>query len=178
MMYKIYHIPSVKIGVSINPKKRVKQQGYSDYEILEDHTDVYEVSIREQQLQRQYGYKVDTKPYWKTIKMPTFQSRSKGGKIGGKTNAESGQLAKISALGGKFPSNYHIQSGHMERMRKKSIEVNKRPILQYDRDGKFIKEWDSIKECAIALGLHDSALNLVLKGKRNHTGGFVFKYKK
>lgn len=164
-MYSIYHIPSVKIGVSINPKVRVKKQGYSDYEILEEHTDVYEVSIREQQLQRQYGYKVDTKPYWKTIKMSTFQSCSKGGKIG------------IKAITKEIRSKTHkhnIESGHMNRM----SNLVKKPILQYDLNGKFIKEWESGAIAARELGLHKQNITKVCKGTQNHTGGFTFKYKK
>ena len=51
-MYYIYHIEGEKIGVSTNPKKRVRAQGYTDYEILEEHTDVYEVSDREIELQK------------------------------------------------------------------------------------------------------------------------------
>jgi hypothetical protein len=90
MIYKIYHIPGVKIGCSTNPKKRVKEQGYSDYEILEEYIDIYEVSDREIQLQKQYGYKVDTIPYWKSHqqfkKYSTFKTRSLGGQRGGATN--------------------------------------------------------------------------------------------
>ena len=45
MAYYIYHIEGVKIGVSNNPKERVKRQGFSNYEILEEHTCIYEVSV-------------------------------------------------------------------------------------------------------------------------------------
>ena len=65
-MYYIYHIPGVKIGVSTEPEKRVANQGYSDYEILEEHTDIYEVSSREIELQKEYGYRVDRIPYWQS----------------------------------------------------------------------------------------------------------------
>jgi|TARA_R110000796_G_scaffold215913_1_gene331966 hypothetical protein len=58
-MYYIYHIEGVKIGVSTNPSKRVQRQGYTDFKILEEHTDINVVSIRETELQKQYGYAVD-----------------------------------------------------------------------------------------------------------------------
>ncbi len=61
--YKIYHIPGVKIGVSVKPKSRVKAQGYSDYEIIEEHKCISKVSDREIELQKEYGYKVDTIRY-------------------------------------------------------------------------------------------------------------------
>ena len=99
MMYSIYHIEGVKIGVSKNPKGRVKKQGYDTFEILEEHTDVYEVSIREQRLQREYGYPVDKIPYWKTINNPTKEGSRKGGRAGGKIALESGRWAKMTKIG-------------------------------------------------------------------------------
>ena len=61
--YKIYHIPGVKIGVSVTPKSRVKAQGYSNYDIIEQYDCIAKVSDREIELQKQYGYKVDTVRY-------------------------------------------------------------------------------------------------------------------
>ena len=61
-MYYIYHIPGKKIGVTCNLNNRVTvQQGYKpdEYEVLETHEDIDLVSIRERELQKKYGYKVD-----------------------------------------------------------------------------------------------------------------------
>ena len=55
-----------KIGVDSNYPRRIRQQRISDGQILEVHTCVYEVSKREQELQRQYGVKVDATPYYVT----------------------------------------------------------------------------------------------------------------
>lgn len=38
-------------------------------------------------------------------------------------------------------------------------------------------EFYGINECARKMGLHQSHINNVLKGKRKHTGGYTFKYK-
>ena len=38
-------------------------------------------------------------------------------------------------------------------------------------------DFNSGKECARKLGLNPSHITAVLKGKRNHTGGYTFKYK-
>ena len=67
--YYIYHIPGIKIGVSDNPDVRTKTQGFSKYEILEEHTNIKTVSEREIELQKQYGYPVDKVKYWKVRKM-------------------------------------------------------------------------------------------------------------
>lgn len=93
-MHYIYHIPGIKIGATKQPEIRVKEQGYSEYEILETHTDVYIASNREIELQRQYGYKIDVIPYWKTLKAPTPEGRIKGGKTQGKINAKNGHAKK------------------------------------------------------------------------------------
>lgn len=54
---------------------------------------------------------------------------------------------------------------------------SKKPILQYDSDGNFIKEWDSITRASKTLKLQRSNIILVLKGKRNKCGECFWKYK-
>ena len=67
-MYFIYHIKGIKIGVSTNPKQRVKNQGYTEYEILEEHTCIDTASNRELELQAEYGYRVDRVLYKSSYK--------------------------------------------------------------------------------------------------------------
>ena len=84
MKYYIYHIPEIKIGCSTEPENRVKAQGYTNYEILEEHEDIKVASDRERELQKEYGYKVDKVSYYQSYesrkKGLTFENRSKGGK--------------------------------------------------------------------------------------------------
>jgi hypothetical protein len=86
MIYYIYHIPGVKIGCSKDPKWRVRRQGYTDYEILEEHTDIYKVSRREKVLQAEYGYRVDDNEYWMAVENSskaggfTKEQMAKGGR--------------------------------------------------------------------------------------------------
>ena len=195
-IYTIYHIPKFvypkcgsigKVGVSYRLTKRINQnlknslEGFTKWEVLEEHTDVYEVSDREQELQKQYGYKVDKVPYWKTIKIATKESTSKGGKIGGKIAGklavESGNLLKAAKKGGKTPSTWHVKSDHMKRMGKLASKALKKPILQYDKDKNFIKEWECATYAANTLNLHVSTITKVCKGKFKQTGGYIFKYK-
>ena len=50
-MYSIYHIPGIKIGCTKQKvSKRIKQQGYTNFEILETHTDINIASEREKEL--------------------------------------------------------------------------------------------------------------------------------
>ena len=65
-MYKIYHIPGKKIGVTRNLNKRVtEQQGYApdEYEVLLTSDDINEISTKEIELQKSYGYRVDRQLY-------------------------------------------------------------------------------------------------------------------
>ena len=65
--YLIYHIPGVKIGCTCDLHKRMRDQGFTQWEILEEYNDIHEASDREIQLQKDYGYKVDTSPYWQSV---------------------------------------------------------------------------------------------------------------
>ena len=65
-MYKIYHIPGKKIGVTRNLNKRVtEQQGYApdEYEVLFTSDDINLISNKEIELQQSYGYKKDRTLY-------------------------------------------------------------------------------------------------------------------
>ena len=88
-MYYIYHIPGIKIGCSINPKVRVKAQGYSDFKILEEYTDIEVASKREIELQIEFGYKVDK---GSRIYSPHFFTDM--GKKGGNKNTKKQQIAR------------------------------------------------------------------------------------
>ena len=165
-IYYIYHIKGKKIGCTQHPKRRTKIQGFNNYEILEEHTDIYLASNRELELQKQWGYSVDRKPYWKSIKMSTFNSRSKGGK----TNASI--VGRMSELG-------RISSQTVDRLLQLTLmQIAKRkPVIQMDILGNSIKEFDSITQASNTLGIGKSNISYCCKGKQKTTHGFTFKYK-
>lgn len=53
----------------------------------------------------------------------------------------------------------------------------KRAVLQYDLDGNFIKEFNSLKEASESCKTTDSAIGRCCKGKYKSAGGFIWKYK-
>ena len=64
--YYLYHIPNKKIGVTCNLKNRVEKiQGYNkgEYEVLYETEDVDDISQKEIEYQKKYGYKVDQTLY-------------------------------------------------------------------------------------------------------------------
>ena len=104
-MYYIYHIPNVKIGVSTRPHSRVRKQGYDDYEILESHWNVDVVSIREQELQKEYGLPIDRVPYSKSYQNlrrgTTKESLSKGGKSQRKHHGQKTRKVFVETIYGE-----------------------------------------------------------------------------
>ena len=82
MTYYIYHIAGIKIGCTLNIPHRMQEQGFTDWEILEEHTDIYEASDREIQLQKDYGLPVDKVLYWQAVanrRKLTKEDHIKGG---------------------------------------------------------------------------------------------------
>lgn len=137
-MYYIYHIPGNKIGCSINPKLRVKLQKHSNYEILEQYEDINIASKREIELQKEFGYKVDTVPY-----------------------SHSFKIAKIGSPIGLFNSHKN----------------NSKAVKAFNYITKeFVGEYVSLCEACRQLNISQGRATWVIKGKRNHTGGYYFLY--
>ena len=51
------------------------------------------------------------------------------------------------------------------------------PILQFTKDGTFVKEWPSLSEAYRQLGIAQPHICDCLKGYRKSAGGFVWRYK-
>ena len=52
------------------------------------------------------------------------------------------------------------------------------PLLQYDKKGNFIKEWESSKVAGKELGLNEKNIRNVCNGLRKSCGNYIWKYKK
>lgn len=71
---------------------------------------------------------------------------------------------KDSPLFGKAPS-------------ENTLLAHRKIILQFNLDGEFIKEFNSIKEASEEIGISKSAIVHCLKGKTKKAGGYKWKYK-
>lgn len=70
------------------------------------------------------------------------------------------------------------QRGIPQPKSKETIAKLKKPILQYDKQNNFIKEWESAKDAGDYYG-SDTTIQNALKQRRCKTAyGFVWKYKK
>lgn len=52
-----------------------------------------------------------------------------------------------------------------------------KPVLQYDRQGNFIREWPSVSKVEEELGIGNSHISGCCLGKRKSAGGFVWRHK-
>lgn len=207
-IYYIYHLPHFvhkdgmigKIGCTAQlVKNRVKKQGYTEYEILEEHTCIFCASDREIELQKQYRYKVDTIPYWKVYlqrikNQPTIEQRRKGSIKSGNlakqnktgifamTKEEKAIIARKALLnqkyedkvkGGKLGGQIAKESGQIYAL----IEKSKKPVIVYRVDGSYVGEYESIADCARQLNLHTSSVNRVANNVMKQTKGYVIKFK-
>ena len=73
-------------------------------------------------------------------------------------------------------SNYFKGKKQSNEIIVKRVEKLKKPIIQYTKEGNFIKEWDSIISASKTLNVCSQSINRCLKGKRPTAGGFIWKY--
>lgn len=161
-MYYIYHIAGVKIGCSKNPTRRVNQQGYTEYSILEQYEDIDIASKRELELQKEYGYKIDYNTYSKSIQGYSIEKVKKAGSVSAKKRWLKNREKELEKgiLGNEIVK-----------------EKYSKTIIQYDLNGNFIKEWKGIKETAKTLNIKPPNLSACLNGRQKTCGGFIWKYK-
>lgn len=55
-------------------------------------------------------------------------------------------------------------------------EKHKKKTLQYTKEGKFVKKWDSIKQIEDELGFGNSGISLNLKRKTKSAYGYIWRY--
>lgn len=55
--------------------------------------------------------------------------------------------------------------------------VRAHAVVQFDLNGNFIKEYDTITQASLETGVNFSKISAVARGKRKTSGGYVWKYK-
>lgn len=141
-MYYIYHIPGVKIGCTNNLERRIREQKFTDYELIEQHSDKFIASNREKELQKKYGYRLDTIPYNESLRRI-----KKAQEVSLATKNE--WLPKVDWKAREAKIDKEVKwnkvkssEGYKNRRIANGSEQLKKVILQYDLDGNFIKEWN------------------------------------
>lgn len=160
-MFIVYHIPGIKVGLSKNVKARVKQQGFTEYEILEVYQNRAEASKRERQLQKELGYEIDFTSY-ETLHTKGFLRPE------AKAKANATCAKKYGVIAGQC---------HTPEIRAKAGMAIARPVLQFNKQGDFITEWPSMSKASKTLNVDFTGICNCCKGKQKKSGGFIWKYK-
>ena len=58
------------------------------------------------------------------------------------------------------------------------VKAKNKPVLQYDKNNNFIKEWESGKQASRELNIPQSNINNNCNNKVKSAGGFIWKFKK
>ena len=171
-MFYIYHIPERnKIGATDNVEVRMKKHQWKGfYEILETHTCEFKTSDREIELQKQYGYKVDKTPFWKSYRLG---KSGKGGKTQGNRNVESGHLQSICKSGGLAVADSlgkrAVSTGQVyelnKRKRKLTYEQAEYIRAQYKRGKDVFGKPISQRRLARVFGVTRPVIGLILQNK-------------
>lgn len=149
--------------------KQVKNQTTIEVEIMMDGLDLNEAHKREVFFIDLYG-RID-------LGNGTLVNKSKGG-----NNAPESSWTKecierrASQLRGRALPSW--QKKLLSKAGKgKRVVWSYKPVIQYDKNGHKIKEYESVAAAGRALDIISSNISYVAKGKRLFAGGFIFKYK-
>ena len=64
-----------------------------------------------------------------------------------------------------------------DAIKKRNVEYSSKPVIQYNLDGNFIKEWKSLADIHRELGFKKSSISKCCLGKQKTAYGFIWKYK-
>ena len=180
-MFIVYEIPGEKVGLSKQVEKRVKEQGFTEYRIVEICETEEEGSEREQYWQKRLGYPVDPISY-KTFMASTQNAKAKAKRVISFLETTKNCKKYQTFLKEKAKSMHTVG---VNEKRKASIKVSIarkeaslkccKKILQYDKQGILIQEWNSIRQATKFLGI--SNITSCLKGRLRTAGNFTWKYK-
>lgn len=71
---------------------------------------------------------------------------------------------------------YNVRYGTAIERKKEKLKKYKKPVEQYNKDGVFIKRWESATDAAKELGLHSHCICMALKGKNKTYKNYIWRY--
>lgn len=71
----------------------------------------------------------------------------------------------------------HSYKNRLQIAKKGKNNTLSKPVYQYDLDGNFIKEWDSVGEISRNMNIRKQYISACCLNKINKTNGFIFRYK-
>lgn len=93
------------------------------------------------------------------------------------TDRTDNRVENLRWVTGKENCNNPLSIKHYSECRKGGKNYIAKPVLQYDKEGNFIREWECIADAERELNIPHK-ITLVCQGKRKSTCGYVWKYKR
>jgi len=97
--------------------------------------------------------------------------------LGGKTSANGVKQNRTKEWGNKISEAKKNKPQHTKESKKLISEKNSKPVLQYDKQGNFIKEWKSQLEASKLLNINYQSINNCVKNISKTAGNFIWNIK-
>jgi len=171
-MYVVYLIPGKKVGGSKRVEERVKEQGYTEYKILEICNSEEELSEREIFWQEKLGYRKDPMSY---SKIKEWAKKGHTEEVSERRVQTWRQTVAVSEEYKNCLLNVHKMNTPEAKAKKAAI--HKKPIVQLDMQNNIIREWDSATDASKVLDFSLECIRMACKGKIKSSQGFKWKFK-
>lgn len=174
MSYTLYHIKGKKWGCTNDLKRRLFQQGYESADELIIEEDLDKAADLEKKLNLEYGYPWnDGTDYRNMLDIASKAGKSKIDNLLKWCN-ENNHFRKLgdSKIGVR-------RTEETIRKIQQGTSHSWRPILQFSKDGNFIKEWENFTSIEKELKIKKQPIWSVCNNKPRHKTayGFIWKYK-
>lgn len=169
---KARHLNAVKRGVETHFYNAIRKYGEANFDwviVYENLQSVDECKLKEKELIKKYDSYDNG--YNSTL-------GGDGGDTFSKLSEERKILFKMkcSENSAKIWKGKKLSAKHIENLKNADRSEQYVPVIQLELSGDVIKEWASIKEASIGLGISNH-ISAVCKGNRKTCGGFIWKYK-
>jgi group I intron endonuclease len=177
----------------------IKKYGWNNFEhlILLDDLTIDEANICEKEFikllkttDRQYGYNIqyggkngnhslETRAKISASNIGKHKNFGKDNYFYGKTHTQE----TIAIIRAKNIGRAHSQEEKAKRRKSLKgkqagiLHSNIKPVLQFDKNGNFIREWQYINQARDCLGIDPSTIVRCCKGRQQTAGGYIWKYK-
>ena len=109
-----------------------------------------------------------------------FKKAKEEGRLGAKSHKEGTLSNETKAKIKESVTKYFQENGpnkcNIEKHRKAMAKSKGKPVIQYTKEGEFVKQYISIKDADRLSGVTDSNIRQVLRNNTKTAGGYIWKY--